>query len=1019
MRQLSTALVAVLSGTLIASLLYAGESVAEDLHVDRNNMTATKDGSSLRPYATIQAALEAASAGDAILVARGVYAENVRIQGKRIALRGGYAGAPSGNYASNLGGDFSTQLPAMNVTTIQGAIATATVLLLETPAGGSLVDGFTIRGGRHGIELDDDFTFPHLDGVTVSRNVLEANGVADYDHFGGGIYLSGSNHVVTDNVMRNNVGGRGAGAAICCENITFERNLVEGNVGYSDHAGGINQVGTGVLRHNVIRGNRTGEGLGYGWGGGILVLGTPELSYNVFTENHAPSVGGAVFVDDGAHPVLDHELIFANSADTGGAIYVDGYGDEDVVGSVADIRHCTITGNTADAVPVGNAVYVTLGSSAVLRNTIAWNNQGDDFEADPTSTISATYTLSQESIAGTGNISADPLFASANDFHLRSTAGRFDPLANGGAGGFVIDAQNSPAIDAADPASAFSAEPLPNGGRANLGAYGNTTEASKSGSTGNPTPTSDVTRTATPTRTVTRPPTSTRTFSAATPTATRPPMPSATPTTSAETTYYVAPDGDDANPGTESSPWRTLQKAGNSATAGTDVIVLSGVYEGFRARASGRAGAPIRYRARSGVVVNAPGPDNANGDNIWIRNVGFIELDGFESRGALRAGIAVQGEPDANIGGVVIRNCVCKENGRWGIFTAFAEDLLIEDNETSFSRDEHGIYVSNSADRVVVRRNHSHDNSSAGIQFNADPAERGEDPTDPHADGIIEDALIEDNLIHDNGAGGAAAINLASVRRSLVRNNLLYGNHGTGIAGWDDDEGSNEFGTRDNRIIGNTIVQASDGRFALSLVHGSINNVVENNILLHRGERGSLEVDPASREGLRSDYNVVVDFFSDDENFFDLAQWRALGFDANSLVATAAELFANESADDYRLSATSPALDRGASRTDLPTDITGRPRPQGAGFDIGAYELESSAGPCQGDCDEDGKVLVNELIIGVGILLEAAELTTCPAMDGDGDGTVAVNELVAGVRNALASCGGDAVIATQGRVSGT
>ena len=62
--------------------------------------------------------------------------------------------------------------------------------------------------------------------------------------------------------------------------------------------------------------------------------------------------------------------------------------------------------------------------------------------------------------------------------------------------------------------------------------------------------------------------------------------------------------------------------------------------------------------------------------------------------------------------------------------------------------------------------------------------------------------------------------------------------------------------------------------------------------------------------------------------------------------------------------------------------------------------------------DDDGKVLVNELIIGVRILLETVELASCPAMDGDSNGAVAVNELVAGVRSALAGCG-DAVIATE------
>jgi hypothetical protein len=38
----------------------------------------------------------------------------------------------------------------------------------------------------------------------------------------------------------------------------------------------------------------------------------------------------------------------------------------------------------------------------------------------------------------------------------------------------------SPCIDAGDPASACGNEPIPNGGRINMGAYGNTAQASKS-----------------------------------------------------------------------------------------------------------------------------------------------------------------------------------------------------------------------------------------------------------------------------------------------------------------------------------------------------------------------------------------------------------------------------------------------------------------------------------------------------------------------------------------------------------
>lgn len=94
----STRWVSALWGTLLVTAPFARESAAADRHVDRNNMTATADGSALRPYRTIQAALDAAAAGDAVLVARGTYTENVRIDGRRIALRGGYAGASSAQY---------------------------------------------------------------------------------------------------------------------------------------------------------------------------------------------------------------------------------------------------------------------------------------------------------------------------------------------------------------------------------------------------------------------------------------------------------------------------------------------------------------------------------------------------------------------------------------------------------------------------------------------------------------------------------------------------------------------------------------------------------------------------------------------------------------------------------------------------------------------------------------------------------------------------------------------------------
>ena len=61
-------------------------------------------------------------------------------------------------------------------------------------------------------------------------------------------------------------------------------------------------------------------------------------------------------------------------------------------------------------------------------------------------------------------------------------------------------------------------------------------------------------------------------------------------------------------------------------------------------------------------------------------------------------------------------------------------------------------------------------------------------------------------------------------------------------------------------------------------------------------------------------------------------------------------------------------------------------------------------GPCVGDCNQNGVVAINELIIGVRISLGEASLALCPAFDADGDGQVRINELIRGVNAALSGC---------------
>jgi subtilisin family serine protease len=59
---------------------------------------------------------------------------------------------------------------------------------------------------------------------------------------------------------------------------------------------------------------------------------------------------------------------------------------------------------------------------------------------------------------------------------------------------------------------------------------------------------------------------------------------------------------------------------------------------------------------------------------------------------------------------------------------------------------------------------------------------------------------------------------------------------------------------------------------------------------------------------------------------------------------------------------------------------------------------------CTGDCDGDGAVTVDELVVGVNIALGSAQVDACRVFDASNDGSVTVDELVAAVGYALNGC---------------
>ncbi|HYD48400.1 MAG TPA: right-handed parallel beta-helix repeat-containing protein [Terriglobales bacterium] len=391
-------------------------------------------------------------------------------------------------------------------------------------------------------------------------------------------------------------------------------------------------------------------------------------------------------------------------------------------------------------------------------------------------------------------------------------------------------------------------------------------------------------------------------------------------------TYYVKNGGSNAANGlSPATAWATLNYAADRVMPGDTVRVQNGSYQGFYLDRSGSPGSPITFLA-DGAEVQITSDNGTTPDGINVEGAAHVVIDGFQVHNRTRSGIRV-----ALSEFVTIRNCNTGHNGRWGIFTGFADDLTIEHNQTHHSVLEHGIYVSNSGDRPVIRNNHSYDNYANGIHMNGDESQGG--------DGVISNALVENNIIHGNGTGGGSGINMDGVSNSIVRNNLLYDNHASGISLYRIDGAT---GSRNNLVINNTIINASNARWCINISGGSTGNTLRNNILYNlHSFRGVITIDSASRSGFTSDYNSLMNRFSTDggNSVSTLATWQAQGYDTHSLLATPSQHFVTPGSD-FHLDPDSPAIDAGSATNAPAQDIEGSPRPAGSGVDLGAYERQ-------------------------------------------------------------------------------
>ena len=273
------------------------------------------------------------------------------------------------------------------------------------------------------------------------------------------------------------------GASIVVQTGTYQENI--DLLGKNLTLLGIDPATTTAAPFPVIEAARMGPVVTFSSGEGpdCLLMGF------VITRGQGQPTGAILC--EGASPTIANCLIVGNrSTDpNGAAVYCRNSG--------AILTNCTITDNYAGT---QGAALALIDSDVTVANSILWGNTPSDIHSDGNSVPSITYSDIGGWWLDSGNLNTDPLFALRGfwmnpddpnevlgpdapgatwidgDYHLQSQAGQWSPKAQDWVEGDVT----SPCIDAGLPTNPLGSEPAPNGDRINMGAYGGTTQASKS-----------------------------------------------------------------------------------------------------------------------------------------------------------------------------------------------------------------------------------------------------------------------------------------------------------------------------------------------------------------------------------------------------------------------------------------------------------------------------------------------------------------------------------------------------------
>ncbi len=310
-------------------------------------------------HPTIQAAIDAASDGDEVVVAAGTYNEAIDLLGKAIVVRSAEGAAATIIDASGLGDAVSA------VSCVSGEAADTTL------------EGFTITGG--------------------TGTLIGASGIG-----GGMINVESSPTVIGCAFIANAVSGSGGGmynddAHPTVSNCVFEDNSAFSGAGMSNHYGSTPTLVDCRFVGNVAAAD----------GGGMsnVDVASPSVINTSFVGNQAGGAGGGANNHNFTQASFINCIFVGNVAANGGGMSV-------VHDDAPSVLNCTFYGNEATQSGGGLWSFAGIGSwYPTIRGSILWGNQPeqvDEFQWAPPTVVTSSNV--QGGWPGANNIDIEPLF---------------------------------------------------------------------------------------------------------------------------------------------------------------------------------------------------------------------------------------------------------------------------------------------------------------------------------------------------------------------------------------------------------------------------------------------------------------------------------------------------------------------------------------------------------------------------------------------------------------------------------